>query len=378
MKYQLLSPLRAEEREALKRDIAKRGVLVPVEYDADTGDILDGHNRAEIAAELGIGFPRVERSFANDQERREHVLKLNLLRRHLGVVGWAQAFEQLLRVRGVEVRPGPKTDPNSATVAEIARELGVPDRTADWRRQLARELEPHPDLAEKVDIGEMAPSRARRVIREREAEGKREESKEAGPTPPEGFDIAVGDVGDMGDIPANSIDLIFTDPPYPAKYLPAWEDLAKLAAHALKPSGLLVAYSGQYHLPEVMYALSDLEYVWLGALVTPGAHNQVQRRHVRSACKPILFYAKPDYEPGEWFDDAYISESREKANHPWEQSVGAARYYIERLTKLGDVVLDPFLGSGTTALACKEIGRRCIGRDIDPDAIATALQRVAA
>ena len=45
-KYQLLRP---EEYQALRDDIAKRGVLVPVEVDKDSGAILDGHHRSEIA-----------------------------------------------------------------------------------------------------------------------------------------------------------------------------------------------------------------------------------------------------------------------------------------------------------------------------------------
>jgi hypothetical protein len=44
VKYQLLDDLVPEEREALRADTAKRGVLVPVEEDEE-GNVLDGHNR---------------------------------------------------------------------------------------------------------------------------------------------------------------------------------------------------------------------------------------------------------------------------------------------------------------------------------------------
>ncbi len=50
---------------------------------------------------------------------------------------------------------------------------------------------------------------------------------------------------------------------------------------------------------------------------------------------------------------------------------------IQLLTRPGDVVLDPFLGSGTTAVAAKKLGRRYIGIDLNPDYCAYAQQRVA-
>jgi ParB-like chromosome segregation protein Spo0J len=92
--FQVLAPLRPEELEALARDISHRGVLVPVEVD-ERGRILDGHPRVAIARKLGAKYKTVSRRFASDSERVEHALKLNILRRHLGPVSWAQAFGKL-------------------------------------------------------------------------------------------------------------------------------------------------------------------------------------------------------------------------------------------------------------------------------------------
>jgi len=52
-KYQLLPELPPEQFEALKADIAERGVVVPMVVD-EFGAILDGHNRARACRELGI------------------------------------------------------------------------------------------------------------------------------------------------------------------------------------------------------------------------------------------------------------------------------------------------------------------------------------
>jgi site-specific DNA-methyltransferase (adenine-specific) len=51
-------------------------------------------------------------------------------------------------------------------------------------------------------------------------------------------------------------------------------------------------------------------------------------------------------------------------------------WFIKLFTQMGDVVLDPFLGSGTTAVASKELDRRCIGIEIEPSYIQIANHRL--
>src|SRR5215217_3820103 len=95
------------------------------------------------------------------------------------------------------------------------------------------------------------------------------------------------------ELPDESVDMVFTDPPYPGEYLPLWKDLSHFAAKALKPGGVLIAYSGQYHLLEVMNNLAaELEYLWLGSLVFHGPKNAVQQTEVQNAFKPLLFYRR--------------------------------------------------------------------------------------
>lgn len=236
--------------------------------------------------------------------------------------------------------------------------------------------EKYGDALTAVDVRRVVSNRLERIKREEESGSRAREALTLA-TPPE-IHVLNCNLRDL-QLEPGSADLVFTDPPYPAEYLPEWEALARFAVTYLKRGRLLVAYSGQFHLPEVMASLhSELEYVWLGALVTPGAHNQVQRKHIRSAAKPLLFYSVGEYELGPWIDDAYVSEERAKTDHAWQQSVGAARYFIERLTKPGDLVVDPFLGSGTTAVACRDLGRRFVGCDVDEAAVGAAKLRLAA
>lgn len=52
-------------------------------------------------------------------------------------------------------------------------------------------------------------------------------------------------------------------------------------------------------------------------------------------------------------------------------------WFIRLFTQPGDVVLDPFVGSGTTALAAQRLGRRYVGIDISEEFIALARERLA-
>ena len=62
--------------------------------------------------------------------------------------------------------------------------------------------------------------------------------------------------------------------------------------------------------------------------------------------------------------------------HPTQKPVELFRYLIETYTQEGDLVVDPFLGSGTTAVACKLCGRRFIGGDLSENYIEVARKRM--
>jgi DNA modification methylase len=71
-------------------------------------------------------------------------------------------------------------------------------------------------------------------------------------------------------------------------------------------------------------------------------------------------------------------ERATRVKHPAPFPVELPERLIHLYTYLGDVVLDPFLGSGSTAVAAKRTGRRYVGYDTDPDYVAIAEDRVAA
>jgi len=63
--------------------------------------------------------------------------------------------------------------------------------------------------------------------------------------------------------------------------------------------------------------------------------------------------------------------------HPTQKPVKLMKHFIELFTKEGDTILDPFMGSGTTGVACVQTGRNFIGIEIDPTYFAIAEKRIA-
>jgi len=145
-------PLKAWEYAALKADIARRGVLVPIEYDQQ-GAVIDGKNRLRACLELGItDYPRIERYFDTEDEARLHGIVLNTYRRQLSPKKQWQAWEagnQLRLDLGLPTdefkAPAPKTKKRSAS--------DEPDALAARQREhrLRERIQPKTPLAPNAD-----------------------------------------------------------------------------------------------------------------------------------------------------------------------------------------------------------------------------------
>lgn len=80
----------------------------------------------------------------------------------------------------------------------------------------------------------------------------------------------------------------------------------------------------------------------------------------RSKSKNVFYYPRP---------------SKSKL-HPTQKPVGLLRRIIPDSTKVGDIIYDPFLGSGSTAVACEHLGRKCIGIELDEAYVQIVLTRL--
>lgn len=183
-----------------------------------------------------------------------------------------------------------------------------------------------------------------------------------------------------GHVAPGTVDAIITDPPYPAAYLPLYETLARQAANLLRPGGSLVVMTGQSYLPDILTLMTPhLAYRWACAYLTPGGQAvQVWDRTVNTFWKPLLWFVNGEYA-GEWIGDVARSavNDNDKRHHDWGQSESGMADVVERFSRTGDLILDPFAGASTTGVVAVRLGRRYIGADIDADAISISAARLA-
>ena len=387
--YQLLRPLSEGEYAALRASIVERGVLVPVELD-DKGKVLDGHHRLRICRELGLkDYPTIIRPGLSEPEKRAHILTLNADRRHLSqeekrdlartLPGSTRQVAEKLGISPQTVMRArvPNGTPN-------ARVKGRDGKSYPARRPavIATNRQEERRALDAVQSGANFPAkmvganRAVRLGREHKAELRAQEAK--GDVRLGKATLLLGDMRERGaEVPDESVDLVFTDPPYPEEYLPLWSDLSALAARVLKPNGMLIAYTGAMYLPGVINGLGGLlRYWWAGAVVLDGPHSRVHARRVAQGSKQLLFFVRDAFVPSEWLEDTYQSEGEQKDGHDWQQSLGCAAYYIGKLLPKGGMVLDPFLGAGTTGRAALDRGCDFVGIENDPKAFAVAQERL--
>jgi site-specific DNA-methyltransferase (adenine-specific) len=82
--------------------------------------------------------------------------------------------------------------------------------------------------------------------------------------------------------------------------------------------------------------------------------------------------------PGDVWQFSHVHySSKEREEHPTQKPEAVMERMIRASSNVGDIVLDPFVGSGTTCKVARDLGRQWIGIDINPDYIALSERRMA-
>lgn len=95
--------------------------------------------------------------------------------------------------------------------------------------------------------------------------------------------------------------------------------------------------------------------------------------------QPIFFYGKDPYlaqNLGRRSNCKVSTESAEINGHPCPKPIKAWTWLVERASSPADTIIDPFMGSGTTLRAAKDLGRRCIGIEINEAYAKIAVERL--
>jgi len=103
--------------------------------------------------------------------------------------------------------------------------------------------------------------------------------------------------------------------------------------------------------------IGRLDYAPQHELIAYGWHGV--HEFMKSKDRSVIAYPKPNRSP----------------LHPTTKPVGLIRHLVLNSTRIGDVVYDGFLGSGTALIACEQTKRVCIGIELDPEYVSTMIER---
>jgi len=99
----------------------------------------------------------------------------------------------------------------------------------------------------------------------------------------------------------------------------------------------------------------------------------------RQTFQPILFYGADPHAGKTIQHTTYkLTEAAEKNGHPCPKPLKAWTWVVLRASRAGESVLDPFMGSGTTGVACVRTGRKFIGIEKEPKYFDIAVRRIEA
>jgi len=98
--------------------------------------------------------------------------------------------------------------------------------------------------------------------------------------------------------------------------------------------------------------------------------------HYRARYEFILFFEKGKRRLNDLGIPDIISAPRIRGGYPAEKPAEIADVLIRQSSEPGDVVVDPFMGSGSVGIAAARLGRRFLGNDLNPEAVRIAAQRL--
>jgi site-specific DNA-methyltransferase (adenine-specific) len=230
--------------------------------------------------------------------------------------------------------------------------------------------------------------------------------------------LIVGDaIAAMASLPDASVDLVIADPPYNlgkdfgnnldekawADYLAFTRAWLAEAVRLLTPTGSLYAFMGVRFVGQLQRLLeAEFHLNFNGWITWHYTQGMGRKRGFSPRHEDILYFTRgPDFtfnlddvrvpqkyyrrrnnmtgaNPGDVWQFSHVHYcSAERMPHPTQKPEALIERIVRASSNAGDLVLDPFVGSGTTVRVAAVLGRRSIGIDVNADYIAMAGARLA-
>jgi len=389
----LIPALSAEEYAQLEANILEEGIREPII--TWNGYIIDGHNRFSIAQRFDLEYKTTSKHFASEENVKEWMILNQFGRRNLSnyqrsvlALELEEVFSKKAKENIVIENKNRSTDsaklPKRVSVdtrKELSKVAQVGERTLGMVKKI-QEKAPE-EVKAKLATGEVSINAAYKEIKKEEKkEEKIQERKklaEEGAKKEIEIDFRLGDFEEVfADLPDGSIDCIITDPPYPYEFIEVWTKLSRFAKRVLKPNGYCIAYSGQMYLPEVMQRMSEnLTYYWTFTLIHTGSRQLINGRNLFCGWKPILIFQNNFSKLKTPFDDFIQGTGSEKNHHKWQQAELELNHIIDNFTNVGDTILEPFAGGGTTIMAALKNNRNIKAAEINEESFNISKKRIA-
>jgi site-specific DNA-methyltransferase (adenine-specific) len=206
------------------------------------------------------------------------------------------------------------------------------------------------------------------------------------------IDLRLGDCLEvMKTLPDGCVDAVITDPPYGIDF--------KYNGHDDDPEKYAV-FMRQFITEAQRLVVDGPVFVWQ-AMKNAGkwhewfpsgyrifaacrAFTQWMPTPVQYSWDPVIWWGNPKTKPSVYNKDyheqrkAPFGKNRERIPHPCPRPIEQVRYVVELVTLEGMIILDPFMGSGTTGLAAINTGRNFIGIEKVPEYYDIARKRIEA
>lgn len=227
--------------------------------------------------------------------------------------------------------------------------------------------------------------------------------------------IAGDAIDELRKFPDGSVDLICTDPPYNLGKdygnnidWKQWHEYEQFTLNwlteskrVLKGTGSIYIFMGVKFISRLFLMLQKLGFHFNGWIAWHYTQGMGRTKGFSSRHEDILYFTKSNNftfnldnvrvpqkyfrernnmkgaNPGDVWEFSHVHYSNpERVNHPTQKPEALMKRIILASSNKGDLVLDPFVGSGTTCLVANFFNRKWIGIDINPDYIEMSRKRI--